>query len=595
MKKDKLQVVYEDFTPQNAKDLVLFVAKPYKKQFALFMLVTLLGVVAWTASPYTISLIINNLVESPEVTSSVWWLVGAYIGFRLFDELMWRFADFYARSFKPNMEERTRVTLFNETLKRDRSFFVSASSGRIGHWINQSTSTMSEVADNMFWTVWGSSLHMIISAVFLFFAHWSLAVLFIVWLIILFWFNFKRGKRFGELVALASDERSKASGMVVDVVSNIGSTKVSNTVAQEIETLNKQQRHIVQRTRDGWWHVLITNVVKGNSSVFVSSLAVVMILVLFSRGEVELGGIVLFIAYFDAAAHNLWQLAWAFDGLYRQFGTLQNAIDGLSADEERTGPFVSKDKLPSKVALTLDGVDFAYPDQPNQSILNGISVVIEPGQKVGVVGHSGAGKSTLFGLLLGFYDATQGSIKINETDVTKKDPSFVRAVSAYVPQDTSLFNRSVKDNVSYGVPRSTDAQIKKALKLAEASEFVDQLPDGIDTLIGERGVKLSGGQRQRLAIARAILKNAPLLLLDEATSALDSVSEQAIQKALQTLMKDRTTIVIAHRLSTLKHLDRILVFEDGTIAEDGSHEELLSKKGIYADLWSRQKDGFISE
>lgn len=197
------------------------------------------------------------------------------------------------------------------------------------------------------------------------------------------------------------------------------------------------------------------------------------------------------------------------------------------------------------------------------------------------------------GLLLGFYTPTAGQILINDVNIISKDPSFIRAVSSFVPQDTSLFNRTIRENVLYARDDADEKVILEALKKAEALEFVEALPNGLDTRIGERGVKLSGGQRQRVAIARAILKDAPLLLLDEATSALDSVSEQAIQKSLHLLMQGRTSIVIAHRLSTLRHLDVIVVLDKGRIVEQGTHEMLIKSEGIYADLWRRQKDGFI--
>jgi ATP-binding cassette subfamily B multidrug efflux pump len=317
------------------------------------------------------------------------------------------------------------------------------------------------------------------------------------------------------------------------------------------------------------------------------------VLLLFAHGVVQIGGIVLFVAYFGDASSSLWELAWALDSYYRNFGTIQNALDGLRATDERTSDQPNNISWPSSVTLSLNHITFAYPDQPSEIILHDISLTADHGHKIGVVGHSGAGKSTLIGLLLGFYDPTTGSISINDQNIAETDPSYIRSISAYVPQDTNLFNRTIVENVSYAKPHATKEEVTRALAQAEALDFVQQLPHGLDTLVGERGVKLSGGQRQRIAIARAILKDAPLLLLDEATSALDSVSEQAIQKSLYNLMQKRTAIVIAHRLSTLKHLDTIVVLDKGKIAEQGGHDELIAKNGIYADLWQRQKDGFI--
>ncbi|HUD10167.1 MAG TPA: ABC transporter ATP-binding protein [Candidatus Saccharimonadales bacterium] len=590
---------YDNFesqeTPKTVKGLFIFMVRPYKGKTFLFFLLTFIGITAWSASPLVIAEAVDKLSLNHHITTFIWLLILIYFILRVVDEVFWRIGEAVMRSYKPQMVERIRSLLFATALRKSYAYSVNSSSGQIGYWINQTRTTVNEFVDTTIWSVWGRTIGLIVSAIFLFIVHWSLGVIFIVWLVLLFWFNIIRGRKFARLVAAQTEEESKASGMVVDALSNHLSVRTYNAQEREKQTLYAQQRHIVRRWSDSWRQNLETNIVKGQSAAIVSGIAFMLVILLYGHNVIPIGGILLFAAYFGDASSSLWELAWSLDSYYRNFGTIRNALDGLNGEDARGGDMVESSDLPSTVSLQLKDLSFAYPDQSSGEVIRSLNLEIKRGAKVGIVGHSGAGKSTLIGLLLGFYEPTEGNILINDIDITTKDPSFSRAVSSFVPQDTSLFNRSVRDNVIYANPKATDAQIHKALVQARALEFIGKLPEGINTLIGERGVKLSGGQRQRIAIARAILKDAPLLLLDEATSALDSVSEQAIQKALHELMKNRTTIVIAHRLSTLKHLDNIIVLDKGRIAEQGSHEELVRAGGIYADLWKRQKDGFIAD
>ena len=241
--------------------------------------------------------------------------------------------------------------------------------------------------------------------------------------------------------------------------------------------------------------------------------------------------------------------------------------------------------------IVFENVSFEYKD--GKDVFEKFNLEIPSGQKVGIVGHSGSGKTTITNLLLRFEDVTNGSVKIDGQDIRNITQDDLRSKISYVPQEPVLFHRTLKENIAYGNPDASDREIEVASKKAHAEEFIKDLKDGYDTIVGERGVKLSGGQRQRISISRVMLENSPILILDEATSSLDSISENLIQRAFDEAMKNRTTIVIAHRLSTIKKMDRIIVLDKGKIVEDGNHDDLLNKKGYYFKLWQAQKDGVI--
>jgi ATP-binding cassette, subfamily B, bacterial len=290
---------------------------------------------------------------------------------------------------------------------------------------------------------------------------------------------------------------------------------------------------------------------------------------------------------------NIWSQLWQFNRMLRDinrsFGDAQEMTEILDdpisvKDSEKAARLVV-----SKGGVEFHDVTFWHRDgKPSDLVFKDLSLQIPSGQRVGLVGHSGSGKTTLTKLLLRFADIQKGEILIDGQKISEVTQASLRDNIAYVPQEPMLFHRSIRENIAYGKPNATDEEIRTAARQANALEFIEKLPDGFDTLTGERGVKLSGGQRQRIAIARAILKDAPVLVLDEATSALDTESEQLIQEALKNLMHDKTSLVIAHRLSTVAGLDRIIVLDDGKIVEDDTHENLISRDGKYAKLWNRQ-------
>jgi ATP-binding cassette subfamily B protein len=316
---------------------------------------------------------------------------------------------------------------------------------------------------------------------------------------------------------------------------------------------------------------------------------------LFSMGSVSIAALVFAVTYLGRLTGSLFDLTPIIRGTEQAFLDAANITDILDETPEVVDTPHAKKLIVNHGEIEFHQTDFSYSDDKKASVIKDLTLTIAPGERIGLAGHSGGGKTTLTKLVLRFADATGGSITIDGQDITSVTQESLRQNIAYVPQEPYLFHRSLRENISYGKPDATDKEIMQAVTKANARDFVDTLPNGLDTLVGERGVKLSGGQRQRIAIARAILKDAPILILDEATSALDSESEKLIQDALTKLMKGRTSIVVAHRLSTIAGLDRIIVLNHGEIVEEGPHAELIKQNGVYASLWSHQSGGFIEE
>ncbi|MES2409382.1 MAG: ABC transporter ATP-binding protein [Patescibacteria group bacterium] len=393
------------------------------------------------------------------------------------------------------------------------------------------------------------------------------------------------------LERIRSEKESKLTGVLSDIVSNVLNLKLFSSQKNERTYFGSVLEEDRYARHTAWTFSNKTYTIQSVITLLAKSSLIFVAIFLWGQGQASAGTIVLVISYGTT--------------LFNRLGGLGSAIRKLSDSIANADEFVQILNTPIEIIdtakpealqmkegkIVFDNVGFAY--KSGAKILDKFNLKINSGERVGVVGTSGAGKTTLTKILLRFADVTDGAIKIDGQDIRNVTQDDLRSVVSYVPQDPILFHRSLAENIGYGRPGCTMEEIIDAAKKAHAHEFIESLSHGYDTLVGERGVKLSGGERQRVAIARAILKNAPILILDEATSALDSVSETHIKEALEVLMKGKTTIVIAHRLSTIEKMDRIIVMEKGEIVEEGSHKELVAKKGVYQNFWEHQYGGFI--
>ena len=404
--------------------------------------------------------------------------------------------------------------------------------------------------------------------------------------------------KLGKTASRQADARSLMTGRITDAYSNIATVKLFSHGAREAAYAKQSMEEfmVTVHAQMRLATLLHTCSFIVNSSLTVGTTA--LGIWLWYHGQVGVGAVATATAMALRVNGLSQYIMWESARLFENIGTVNDGMATLSK------PHTILDKpqaLPLKVTrgeIKFDHVDFSY--EAGKPLLNGFNLNIKPGEKVGLIGRSGAGKSTIVNLLLRFYEPQSGTISIDGQNVDSVTQESLRAQIGLVTQDTSLLHRSVRDNIIYGRPDATDAEMISAAERAEASGFIPNLSDakgrrGYDAHVGERGVKLSGGQRQRIAIARVMLKDAPILLLDEATSALDSEVEAAIQESLDKMMEGKTVIAIAHRLSTIAAMDRLIVLDKGRIIEEGSHTELLEKQGLYAKLWAHQSGGFLSE
>lgn len=507
---------------------------------------------------------------------------------------------FNRQSLMGNYPMRIRWQAHRYLLGQSLSFFHNEFAGRVATKVMQTALSVRETVMKLLDLMVYVSVYFLSIVVLVFATDWRLAIPLVVWFGVYIVILRTLVPKLKKVSQRQADARSIMTGRIVDSYTNITTVKLFSHSQREAEYARESMDGFLQTVYPQMRLVTVLEACVEMANAVLIFVVGALSIYLWLHEIVTPGDIAVAVSLclrLNGMSH--W-IMWEVAGLFENLGTVQDGMNTLAQ------PIAVKDKPDSK-ALSVNGgaidfnqVRFSYlgHDKHPINVFDDLNLNIKPGEKVGLVGRSGAGKSTLVNLLMRFYDTNSGSIVIDGQDIASVPQEELRAKISMVTQDTSLMHRSVRDNIIYGRTEATDEEMIAAAKQAEAHEFILTLSDnagrtGYDAHVGERGVKLSGGQRQRIAIARVLLKDAPILILDEATSALDSEVEAAIQDCLNTVMENKTVLAIAHRLSTIAQMDRLLVLDKGRIVEAGTHAELVAQNGIYAKLWAHQTGGFI--
>lgn len=506
------------------------------------------------------------------------------VGWRSIMLLLWRGESLIKR------DSFSRV--FDNLVNHSIRFHANKFGGSLVNQAGKLSSSLENFWDTIIFSIVQLAVGLMSAITILAFKFWPYAIILAATIIIYIAITIVMTRHMPERNIKEAKASSRMSGHLADDVANILTLKAYSAEKRETE--------LAKQKADDWYKANIAIMRDFNRLMLASDVitngiritALILAVLAKQHNLISIGTILLMVSYTNTVTYRLHEVRHIIRNYNRIIGDATEMVEILHTPIEVVNKS-DRELVVPKGAIEFKNVTFSH--NQGDELFKNFHLKIKPGQKVGLVGHSGSGKSSLTSLIMRFHDVDSGQILIDGTDISEVSQASLRQAIAYVPQEPMMFHRSIADNIAFGKPEANRKEVETAAKQACADEFIEKLPQKYETLVGERGVKLSGGQRQRIAIARAIIKGAPILVLDEATSALDSESEKLIQDAMDELMIGRTSVVVAHRLSTIAKLDRIIVLDNGKIIEDGAHEELIKLDGTYAHLWKQQSGGFLRE
>ena len=574
-----------------SKGAIRFLARYVRRRIlshAIVLAAVLAAVICAVGSQYAVKNLVDVLGTHHPATYTLWGAVALLLALVAGDNLLWRLAGWVSTHAFVAVGGDIRLDLFNHLSGQGTRYFVERFPGALAGRITAAANAAWTIENALTWTTIPPGTAVIGSILVLGTINWHLTVVLLIVDVAAL------GASIGWLAAHGSHlhqsfagHAAHVSGDLTDVVSNIGLVRAFGAARREQDRLSSKIQDEMQAQRASLrslermrlFHAVTVFMVTAGVLVWSVEL-------LWRRGKISTGDVVLTTTLGFTVLHASRDFAMALVDMVQQFAKLGEAVQVLGLPHEMQNAADAQPLIVRGGAIQFKQVGFRYPS--GQEVLKAFDLDVPAGQKVGLVGRSGAGKSTIIALLQRLYDPDTGAVLIDGQNIAQVTQESLRGSIAVVQQDISLFHRSLLENLRYGRPEASDEEVFRAVEAARCTEFINRLPQGFDTLVGERGMKLSGGQRQRLAIARAFLMDAPIVVLDEATSSLDTESEQSIQEALSRLFKGRTVIAIAHRLSTLDAFDRIVVLERGRIIEDGAPQRLLQTRGVYSRMYGRQ-------